>query len=310
MIDIIMPAYNAHETIHKTLFSICMQDIVKDIKVYIVDDCSEKTYDYLIDDFKDKLDITLTRLDKNSGPGACRNKGLDISNNEYIMFIDADDMFINRKAISDILKKMDGKDLGIGLTLFENPDKSITYYNDHDRCLHGKMYRRSLLDKYNIRFNNSYRHEDSSFHEIVLMSQPKYVYSNTPTYFYKFNDKSLTHDKDENEEYRTFKSFVENTMYAINKGIECGFDRYVITDISTTAIMYLYYMYQVNYNLDIKDELFEWMKPLTKYYLDNCSIISPKRTLELYHNYSCNYRGILVITFKDFISKALKYIGD
>ena len=68
------------------------------------------------------------------------------------------------------------------------------------------MSRRSLLDKYNIRFNNSYRHEDSSFHEIVLMSQPKYVYSNTTTYFYKFNDKSLTHNIDENKEYRKFKS--------------------------------------------------------------------------------------------------------
>lgn len=310
MIDVIIPAYNAHETISKTLFSICIQDIVKDIKVYIIDDCSEKSYDYLIDDFKGRLDITINRLEKNSGPGVCRNKGLEISNNEYIVFLDADDMFINKKSLSSLLKKIEGKDLGIGLTYFENPDGSITYYNDHDRCLHGKMYRRSYLDKYNIRFNESYRHEDSSFHEIVLMSQPRYIYSSTPTYFYRFNKKSLTHDKDQYEEYKSFISFVDNTMYAINKGIECGFDRYVITDISVTAVMYLYYMYQVNFDLDNKDDLFKWMAPLTKYYINNYSIIPDKRILELYHNYSCNYRGILRITFDEFMNKAIANMGE
>ena len=55
MIDVIIPAYNAHKTICNTLFSICMQKCVKDINVTIVDDCSLKKYDYLHELFDDKI---------------------------------------------------------------------------------------------------------------------------------------------------------------------------------------------------------------------------------------------------------------
>ena len=42
MIDIIIPAYNAHKTLKKTLFTVATQDNVEDLKVYIVNDCSKK----------------------------------------------------------------------------------------------------------------------------------------------------------------------------------------------------------------------------------------------------------------------------
>ncbi len=80
MIDIIIPAYNAHETIRKTLMSICIQNNVKDLNIYIIDDCSDEPYDYLIDEFNKYLNIKIERLNKNSGPGVARNRGLEISN--------------------------------------------------------------------------------------------------------------------------------------------------------------------------------------------------------------------------------------
>ena len=38
MIDIIIPAYNAHETISRTLYSICYQTISKRLNVYLIND--------------------------------------------------------------------------------------------------------------------------------------------------------------------------------------------------------------------------------------------------------------------------------
>ena len=38
MIDIIIPAYNAHDTIEKSLMSISMQTIKEKLNVYIIDD--------------------------------------------------------------------------------------------------------------------------------------------------------------------------------------------------------------------------------------------------------------------------------
>ena len=68
MIDIIIPAYNAHKTISKTLSSIALQQNVKDLNVYIIDDLSDKDYEKEYDLFKDVLNIKIYRLEKNMGP--------------------------------------------------------------------------------------------------------------------------------------------------------------------------------------------------------------------------------------------------
>lgn len=79
MVDIIIPAYNAHKTISKALLSICMQTIKDKINVYIIDDCSDHDYKKIINKFKDRINITQYKLDKNSGPGVARQYGLDHS---------------------------------------------------------------------------------------------------------------------------------------------------------------------------------------------------------------------------------------
>ena len=48
MIDIIIPAYNAHDTIEKSLLSILIQSEINNINVYIVNDCSKNDYSYFI----------------------------------------------------------------------------------------------------------------------------------------------------------------------------------------------------------------------------------------------------------------------
>ena len=72
MIDIIIPAYNAHNTIKKTLISICMQTVKDKINVYIIDDCSNEDYKEIINIFKDKINIKYYKLKENSGPGVAR----------------------------------------------------------------------------------------------------------------------------------------------------------------------------------------------------------------------------------------------
>lgn len=73
MIDIIVPAYNAHETIDKTLNSINSQINKKLFKVYIVNDASTPNYYNLLNKYSNDLDITEITLKKNSGPGVARN---------------------------------------------------------------------------------------------------------------------------------------------------------------------------------------------------------------------------------------------
>ena len=72
MIDIIIPAYNAHDTIMKTLISINLQNIKNKVNVYIIDDCSDVDYSREVDLFFDKINIKQLKLSKNSGPGVAR----------------------------------------------------------------------------------------------------------------------------------------------------------------------------------------------------------------------------------------------
>ena len=93
MIDIVIPAYNAHKTIKKTLLSIMMQVNIDEINVYLIDDFSDYGYEKEINLFKDKMNINLFRLNKNRGPGFARQYGIEKSKAEYIIFMDSDDCF-------------------------------------------------------------------------------------------------------------------------------------------------------------------------------------------------------------------------
>ena len=55
MIDVIIPAYNAHKTIERTLYSIAYQRNSEDFSVYIINDNSAKDYSKEIDFLIEKL---------------------------------------------------------------------------------------------------------------------------------------------------------------------------------------------------------------------------------------------------------------
>ena len=57
-IGLIIPAYNAHDTIQRLLHSISIFNFVNKIKICIIDDYSDLNYNYLINKF-DNLDITI-----------------------------------------------------------------------------------------------------------------------------------------------------------------------------------------------------------------------------------------------------------
>ena len=82
MIDVIIAAYNCHDTILRTLLSIYMQTCKDIINVYIVNDGSDECYDREVNIFKDKLNINVIDLYKNMGPGVARQVGIDNSNSK------------------------------------------------------------------------------------------------------------------------------------------------------------------------------------------------------------------------------------
>ena len=113
LIDIIIPAYNAHNTIENTLLSIASQTIRDQIKVTIVNDGSKKDYSKIIKKLSNLLDIEEIILEKNVGCGKARQIGLDKTKSKYIMFVDADDMLANPLTAFSLYTIMEDNDYNL-----------------------------------------------------------------------------------------------------------------------------------------------------------------------------------------------------
>lgn len=113
ILTIIIPLYNKKNYIITTLESI-LNEITQEIEVIIIDDCStdgsvDKVEKYMEKNLKDK-NIKFLKNVKNIGVSATRNKGLDISSGEYIMFLDADDK-LKKNFYREILPLLQNKNL-------------------------------------------------------------------------------------------------------------------------------------------------------------------------------------------------------
>lgn len=174
-IDIIIPAYKAHNTIKKTLSSIACQTIVNKIMVTIINDCCpEGDYQDIIKTFSSLMDIREIKLSKNSGPGAARQYGIDHTKCPYIMFVDADDLLNGGLVCEQMLYEIKTADTNVIFTGFTEVSKE-NYYLAHQSDIiwvFGKIYKRKFLQQNNITFPNLRACEDSCFnHKIVLWHQ-------------------------------------------------------------------------------------------------------------------------------------------
>ena len=102
-VSIIVPAYNAQDTIEKCLESLLGQTY-KNIEVVVINDGSVDNTLKIIDKFNDiRLKVTST---ENRGISAARNLGIKNSTGEFICFCDADD-FYEKNYVEKLLSMFD-----------------------------------------------------------------------------------------------------------------------------------------------------------------------------------------------------------
>ncbi len=94
-ISVVVPAYNAAETLKKSLLSVAAQlKKYPECEVLIVDDGSQDDTPKIIEQFE-KWDKRFRGIrQENRGVSAARNQGIEKSASEYIAFLDADDLFL------------------------------------------------------------------------------------------------------------------------------------------------------------------------------------------------------------------------
>ena len=180
-VSVVVPVYNAKEYISRCVDSIISQSL-DNIEIILVDDGSTDGSSEICDDYAKRDHRVRVIHQKNSGSGAAYDSGLDAANGEYVAFVDNDD-YIEPEMYETLYQVASKNDIDVVKSLyymhskrhevgekgdFKNPfdnsknifDKKITdrfaVVNFYIKWLShwSSIYRRQLLKKYNIRFND------------------------------------------------------------------------------------------------------------------------------------------------------------
>ena len=198
-IDVIIPAFKAHNTMMRCLSSIACQTIIDDVSVTIVNDCCpEGDYSKYAEMFSECMDIREIKTEKNGGAGEARQYGIDHTDAEFIAFVDADDMLLKTTAL-DTLRKAIQEDESYKVA--SGAFTSQKYTDDPERFsrmmvwVFGKLYRREFIDKYDVRFYGR-ANEDSGFNRTIYMlcdnEEERIKIVEESLYLYNIREDSIT----------------------------------------------------------------------------------------------------------------------
>ncbi len=204
-ISVIIPAYNAEDSICYSIDSALNQNDV-DVEIIVINDGSQDATENVIKDiYSCEKRVKLINCNINSGPSNARNAGIKNANGRWIALLDADDWF-DKNRLSKLLRKAmennldfiaDGyylvsdKHRSSHSTRFANfsiPD-SVSRITGHDFVRLGMgsvkpIINKDFLDMNHIRFDTSvWRGEDLLLFVTMLLNNARFGLLNSPLYY-------------------------------------------------------------------------------------------------------------------------------
>ena len=181
--SIIIPAYNSSEYIEKALQSIKQQAFTDYELLVICDSCKDNTK-AIAEKYGAKT------LDVNYGcDGPTRNKGIDLAQGEYILFMDDDDWWLHEYVLTQLDEKLtesDNPDILCFSFIFKHWKYATPKGNDGGYwfAVWNKCWKRSFIG--DVRFPNIYSCSDVYFHTDVFKKSPVIVLWDMPMYYYNY----------------------------------------------------------------------------------------------------------------------------
>jgi glycosyltransferase involved in cell wall biosynthesis len=211
-VSVIVPAFNAARHILRAIDSVLEAGAAE---VLVVDDCStDATHNIVSGAVGRDERVRLVKLDRNSGPSAARNAGIQLANSDWVAVVDSDDWcapdrFATLLSVaSEFGADMVSDDQFIIEEQSARPwwtinkaagwahaiDQEVTF-NGFLRSRHitKPMIRRSLLAASGVRYNEAIRHgEDLLFCCELLLSGCRWHMTPSAHYFYTVRSDSIT----------------------------------------------------------------------------------------------------------------------
>lgn len=207
-ITVVIPAYNCHDTIERTIYSIINQSIADKVQVLIVNDKSKKGYDQIAKRYKKLIDIDVIDLAVNGGPGVARQKGLEACQTPYITFIDGDDIYLDGLFMEGVIRHLDEDTTCTNVNVMFLEERGEGRFSKHDddvTWVFGKVYRVDYLRKNNIGFSELRANEDLEFNiKLYLLQQDgEYTHfvNDKQAYLWRIKEDSITRVNDREYSY-------------------------------------------------------------------------------------------------------------
>lgn len=241
-VSVIVPAKNTGKYIKKCLDSLLYQTIAS-IEVIVIDDGSQPSLASILSGYRQIDNLVYLRNEITLGPGAARNKGLEIARGKYIGFCDSDD-WVDLELFETVVNNMENHDADIGvfsvIREYDYTPKERCYlsYFDKHHSLHSEVAIHILSGVYNIGiklhnacwnklFRNSFlknkkvRFEEGIYFQGILFNVRTFLYARkiicTPGAAYHHYKRlnsivqsfDVKHIRDFGESYTKMKSYFE-----------------------------------------------------------------------------------------------------
>lgn len=127
LFSIILPIYKVEEYLKECVDSILNQNFV-DYEIILVDDGSPDKCPEICDKYAENDDRIHVIHKENGGLSSARNRGVEVAQGEYIIFVDSDDYWNDTRALDDLAGKIKERQ-SVDVVIFNNIEYS---------CLTGK----------------------------------------------------------------------------------------------------------------------------------------------------------------------------
>lgn len=204
-VTVIIPAYNVEKCIEQCIQSVCEQTY-SNLEIILINDGSLDSTGEICRNWKKKSANIFLLERKNGGVSRARNLGIEKASGTYLMFVDADD-YLDKNAVENLMRYHQEAEWVIGnywITDVLRGESGIheQYFQGayscgnkeelpklcesrNFNCVWAKLYRRDVIQKYNLRFDEGRSYgEDLMFNCSYFSHIESFVILKVPIYHY------------------------------------------------------------------------------------------------------------------------------
>lgn len=264
LMSFIIPAYNAENNLKECVESIILNDIddkyENKIEILIIENGSTDATMKIAQTIKQHEDRVRV-YNSSKGVSKARNLGLKVARGDYIVFIDADDQ-LKKNSINLMFENLnsDFADLWLYGHMAGNDARRVTAKKEQQVYIDsniqdgikrmmqnptrymqvwGKIFRRFIIEEYNIRFNEKMKlSEDSDFTLKYISKCKKIVFMPNIIYNYSLNTESTMRKYDGSKVKQYIMAMEETAKYVQNdKTIDkTSFEKYLLMHFNIAMV--------------------------------------------------------------------------